>query len=192
MKKLLLILLLASISLWSNPNDIQLVPFDKALHDDQLKAIYKDKQIVQCGFGMHSIFYHRVIRNDFSGFRANLLYDESNTTKVCVLNKAIIGFVIYKDSVTKDNIRKRYIYWMGIDTEYQRQANPATNQDGYGTALMKKLEQLSIAQNIEELELYPHPIETVSFYKRLSFIVDDMYAPLMQKTLKKTDHDSKG
>jgi hypothetical protein len=137
------IILTGHISLWCNPNDVQLVPFSKAQHESEAKRIFQE---------------------NFKKSLSELLQDNIAQITVCLLNNKVIGLFVYnKDGAGSNKKGTRHIYYFAIDKPYQRKGN--TDQLGYGTASMKKFEDQSYRQGITTIALDPETDDAARFFK---------------------------
>jgi ribosomal protein S18 acetylase RimI-like enzyme len=153
-KKLLLTLLLTSASLWGNPNEMRLVPFNKAYEVETAK-IYREN-----------------FPNYRDTFSSALLQNYS--IKIGLLDKKVMGLIIYSDT-TANGMHERYIARLAIDKPYQRANRPSTNNRHYGTELMKLFEKQSCKEGIHIVRLDAAgdnniaTINNICFYTNLNF-----------------------
>ncbi len=138
---LLPLLLLSSTSLWSNPDDLQLVALNKAVHGHAAEELY---------------------RSTFDGSASDALYDQKSSNCALLLNNTFIGFAIFRDFLTANNRIKRHVYNLAI-VESMR-------SKGYGTNLVQMLiDGVQARNNIDLIEINATP-ESKKFYtKKLAF-----------------------
>jgi ribosomal protein S18 acetylase RimI-like enzyme len=172
MKKLLLILLFASASLWSNPNHMKLVPFNAELHADAADWIHCQN----FRGNARDIFSS----DTFSDMLEDL--DSSYTIKICILNNSVIGLIVYRDEKIGTSSYRRHIHYIAIHKKLHGK--------GYGTACMQQCEQEHHDKNIAELMLESMPSDrAIRFYERLGFTRLSPNSLVMSKKITQSDSE---
>lgn len=142
--------LTSSITIWSNPKDMQVITIDSTSNDAQTKE----------NLAQIATLFQKHFKDPFYQISDAVLQG-------CFLNGSVMGFISYRDTLFK-KIETRIICHMAIDSSYQRKGRSSEpRQDGYGTTLMKLCENDARNKGIKQLMLTIYKDENIDFYTKM-------------------------